>query len=878
MGEVWRARDRRLDRDVALKVLPEAFVADPERLARFEREAKVLASLNHPHIGGIYGLEEASADGGAVKALVLELVEGPTLAARIARGPIPMNEALPIARQIAEALEAAHEQGVIHRDLKPANIKIRPDGTVKVLDFGLAKALAPQLQAAGAANDAALSHSPTLTLAGAATEAGVILGTAAYMAPEQARGRPVDKRADIWAFGCVLYEMLTGRRAFAGADLSETLARVLEREPDWGALPSPTPAGLKRVLERCLRRDLDDRLHDIADARIEIEEADSATEVEATTSSRPWRRVRLGAAIVAALVVIASVGGGLVARWAGTGQTSKPLWFSINAPHGGLSPYSPPALSPDGRQIAFCAPDKSGAPMLWVRSFDSPLPRALPGTGFALSVFWSPDGRSLGFWDGKLKRVDLAGGSPQAIADSAPFSQTWGPDGDIVFIPPQPPQPGEAMFLRVSATGGPVTPVTHLSEERQEVGHFYPHFLPDGRRFLYFAASTDDRYTGLYAASLDGGEPTFIAPLQSRAEYADGHLIFGRGRDLFAQRFDLDTLKLTGEPSRIGEGVGFAVATFHNFSFTTAAGGVVAYQSDSWHRKSQLVLLDAGGRVVRNVGEPNYWHSVAASPDGKRLALERIDVDQKSGDVWIMDLPTARLERLTSFSGPMRGFGVPVWSRAGDRVLVTSFAGSFSIFSPDRSSDPEERLKVKMSAHGGWPNDWSPDGRYVIVGLSHDIWLVPTSSEGEPVPYARTPYSESGSRFSPAGDLLAYASTESGRREIYVDTFPQPSKKQRVSSSGGNYPRWSSNGRDLYYLQGLTTLMKASVSHDGDRLQVSDAEPLFTLPAGLPHVEPDRSHYDVLDNGEHFIFNLVVENQNFQDITVGLNWPESLKR
>jgi DNA-binding winged helix-turn-helix (wHTH) protein/Tol biopolymer transport system component len=618
---------------------------------------------------------------------------------------------------------------------------------------------------------------------------------------------------------------------------------------------------------------------EIADARIKVEEADSATEVEAPTPSRSGRRVRIGTAIVAALLAIAAVGG-LATRWAGVGQRSRPLWFSISAPHGGLSSYSPPALSPDGKQVAFCALDPSGASVLWVRSFDSPMPRALPGTRGAVRPLWSPDGQSLGFWaEGKLERVDLAGGSPQLIATAShPSGITWSRTGDILFVP----APGRGIH-RVSAMGGSVSPVTRLSEERQEMEHFYPHFLPDGQRFLYFVASLDDRYTGLYAASLDGDEPTFVAPLQSRAEYADGNLIFGRGRDLYAQRFDLDTLELIGEPSRIGEGVGAAMPSVHNFSFTTAPGGVVAYQPESWIRRSQLILLDAGGRVIRNVGDPDRWYSVAASPDGKRLALERMDGDEKSFDIWIMDVATARLERLTSFAGPWRTFSVPVWSHDGGRVLVTNFTGSFWLHSPERSSESGERLPSKLGSTGGWPTDWSPDGRYVVAiqfdsNTSGDVWLLPTNTDEEPVAYARTPYAELMARLSPDSSLLAYTSTESGRREIYVDTFPRPSHKKLISSSGGHYARWSDDGRDLYYIAPGPTLMKASISWNGDRLEVSEAKPLFSLAARLAHPDDARSPYDILGNGEHFIFNLKVENQESEDIMVGLNWPASLKR
>ena len=876
MGEVWRARDTRLNREVALKVLPDAFVADPERLTRFEREAKVLASLSHPHIGGIHGLEET--DG--VKALVLELVEGPTLADRIARGPIPIAETLRIASQIARALEAAHERGIVHRDLKPANIKVKPDGTVKVLDFGLAKALEPQLAAA----QGDLSQSPTLSLTAAATRVGVLLGTAAYMAPEQARGRPVDKRTDIWAFACVVYEMLAGRSAFAGADLSETLARVLERDPDWTALPCSTPPGVLRVLRRCLRRDLEDRLHDIADVRIELEEAGHANEPEAAARMPGSRRLLVGAAIVAGVVVIAAAVGLATARWADSGRPPPPVWFSILPPHGSRTAFpSPPALSPDGRQIAFSAPDQSGNRVLWVRAFESPVSRSIPGSQGASSPFWSPDGESLAFFDRfGLNRVDLAGGSPQKIDNSLSGwrSGTWNRTGDVLFF-----SLGAAVLNRVAATGGPLTPVTALSDERHEVAHMYPHFLPDGRRFLYFSLSLDERYEGLYVGSLDGGDPTFVAPLQSRAEYADGHLIFGRGSELFAQPFDLDSLKLTGEPSRIGEGVGLGWGSFHNFAFTTAPGGAVAYRSGSWPLRSQLVLMDSAGRVIRNLGEPDRWYSMTLSPDGKRLALERINGDEKNADVWIMDLSRARLERLTFDRGPYRTFAIPVWSSDSERLLATNYTGPFWVMSTERSGDPGERLPHQLQDPWGTPTDWSPDGQYVVVNqtsfsTSFDIWLLPTSPAGEPAPYAQTPYREYQGRVSPDGNWLVYTSDEAGREQIYLDTFPHPTRKILVSSSGGDFARWSNDGRTVFYLGPDRTVMRANVSFEGNgaRASVSDPEPLFRLPSSIANpLQIVRSPYEVLDDGEQFVFNLEVESQEVEEITVVLNWPESLK-
>jgi hypothetical protein len=542
MGEVWRARDTRLGRDVALKVLPAAFTSDPERLARFEREAKVLASLNHPNIGGIHGIEEAH----GVKALVLELVEGPTLADRIASGPIPIDEALPIAGQIADALDTAHEQGVIHRDLKPANIKVRPDGTVKVLDFGLAKALQPQSQAAVGAD---LSHSLTLTLGAAATQMGVILGTAAYMAPEQARGRPVDKRADIWAFGCVLYEMLTGRPPFARETSSDTIAAILTQEPDWSALSASTPAPLVSLLRRCMTKDPRARLRDVGDARFEIERAGLPHGENLTAEvSGVGRRLLLAAVLLTGIAV------GAVAVWVGRGADATPpartpIRFSVEMPSGVMIHYAQAAVSSEGGSIAVTAARAGERSRIWVRGMDDAEARPVGGTEGALSPFWSPDGEWIAFFqDGWMKRVRVAGGPAETICEAAGLAGlggTWNTDDVILFSTSL-----TSGIQRVDASGGRPTALSTPDAAADEQAHLWPRFLPDGRRFAYTVMYRGDARRSAAIGSLEGMVPTALFAADATPVLSPGGTAaFTRGNTIFTQRVDFESLEPIGDRS-----------------------------------------------------------------------------------------------------------------------------------------------------------------------------------------------------------------------------------------------------------------------------------------------------------------------------------------
>jgi serine/threonine protein kinase len=711
MGEVYIARDTRLGRDVAIKILPQVFTADPDRLARFEREARVLASLNHPNIGAIYGVEEA--DG--LRGLVLELVEGETLAERIARsggpeGPplremgrragssdpaIPIGETLSIARQIAEALDAAHEKGIVHRDLKPANIKIRSDGTVKVLDFGLAKA------AAGDGVSPDLTHSPTITVAG--TREGVILGTAAYMSPEQARGQAVDKRTDIWAFGCVLYEMLTGRSAFGRDTITDTIAALVEREPDWSQLPAGLSPNMRRLLQHCVDKDPKRRLRDIGDAGFEIEAAVHPPAASSVGSSandrrRPWWAVP----VLLGGVVLGIVGIVLYSR------SSVPV-----LPETRLEVTTPPttdpgslAVSPDGRKIVFIGTANS-APALWLRQLDSDSARPLAGTAGAAFPFWAPDSRSVGFFsDGQLRRIDIAGGSPQTVAAAVNGrGGTWNSDGTIVFTP----SASSPLFM-VSAAGGEPQAVTELKAP-QQASHRFPQFLPDGRHFVFWVRGSPDA-RGIYVSSLDGLEMRQLLRADSAAVVVlSGHLLFVREGTLFAQRLDVSQLMPVGDPVPVTERLAFNAG--YDFAAMSASGtGVLVYRPEGTGGERRLTWFDRSGKEVTFAGpiDPATPWNPHVAPDGRTVAVDR--TVNGNGDIWVVEMARGLLGRRITTS-PSND-GSPVWSPDGNRIAFSSNRrGAFDLYQKPASASGEEELLLE-SSYGKSPMDWSADGRFLL--------------------------------------------------------------------------------------------------------------------------------------------------------------------
>jgi Tol biopolymer transport system component len=884
MGEVYRAHDTKLRRDVAIKMLPDVFTTDPERLARFEREARMLAALNHPHIGAIYGFEEA--DG--FPALILELVEGETLSDRVARGPISIDDALLIARQIAEALEAAHEKGIIHRDLKPANIKITSAGVVKVLDFGLAKIYAGE----GAGPD--LLQAPTIT---AGTREGMILGTAAYMSPEQARGQVVDKRTDIWAFGCVLYEMLNGRAVFAGNTISDTIAAILECRPDWQVLPETTPATIRRLLERCLEKDSNRRLHDIADARIELDDAGTGgldqQAIGSTTSAQHASRrlVWMIAAASTTAVVAALVAGSVLYLRRAPANDTLAYRSSILLPTGitlstVLAPNARFALSPDGRRLAFVGAEAGGVTRLWVQSLDELSAQPLAGTEGAIVPFWSPDSRFIGFKvNTTLKRIDAAGGTPLVLGDAAggTAGATWNRDGVILFAAFGAGNP----LRRISASGGAPSPATTLDVDSGETRHAFPFFLPDGRHFLFLAVGSKtagpNSPNGIYVAALDSNERKLIVPGGSSAMYAQGYLFFLREQTLMAQPFNVESLELTGDAVPIAERVVTGGQTGMAGGFSVSETGALAYQTGSAEvggqvASTQLAWFDRNGKQIGVLGDPARSGDLELAPDGSRAAVSLFDPVQRSRDIWLFDIARGLRTRFT-------------FEPADETTLIWSPDGSRVVFNARRNGPLD--LYQKASSGAGveeglltgcldkYPMGWTPDGRFILFMVTApktglDLWVLPLFGDRKPFPFLQTQFNEINSRFSPDGRWIAYSSNESGRYEVYVAPFPGPGGKWQVSTAGGDWPRWRRDGKEIFYVAPAPDekLMAAVVNGGGSAFEVGAVQPLFDMRGEAPN---QSRMYDVSPDGQRFLVNTLAEEAASAPITLVVNWRALLK-
>ena len=878
MGEVYRARDQNLGRDVAIKLLPRAFTSDPERLARFEREARVLASFNHPNIGAIYGLQETN----GLRALVLELVEGETLAEKLTPG-LPIANALSIARQVADALEAAHEKGIVHRDLKPANIKITPEGIVKVLDFGLAKALAPD-QGAVATGD--LSRLPAVTMGG--THEGVILGTAAYMSPEQARGQAVDKRTDIWAFGCVLYEMLTGRRAFDGEDVSDTLAFILTKEPDWSAVPSQTPAAIRRLLRRSLEKDRKRRLQDIADARLEIDEALTTPGQSAATGALsvakrkgPFGNIRL-AWTLAAVALIGALAAGAVAYLDRTPNDTRTLRFSVFPPDGwrvntvlmpSTGSTAPLAVSPDGQSLAFLARNAEGRNQLWVRTLDTLAARALAGTDGASSPFWSPDSRWLGFFaQGQLKKIDITGGPPFTICEAVDNrGGTWSRDGIIVFAPDH-----DVPLQKVPAAGGVPTAATMLAAGEADLGHERPSFLPDGRHFLYSVNETAG--VVVYVASLDsaGRSAVLEGSDSGNVVYAQGHLLHLRGTTLMAQPFDVGRLMLDGDAVPIAEEIRTQGTFGPVADFAVSATGVLVYQTGDPQR-SRLEWVDRAGKRLGALGEPGNYALHELSPDGTRAAVGVADpAHRNTRDIWLYDVARGLRTRFTSDPA---NENATIWSPDGSRVVFTSDRrGVGNLYQKAASGTASEEPLLEGDM---WETatSWSRDGQYLLYqaplaeGAPNDLYVWRLVEQNKPMPFVQTPFNEGGARFSHDGRWVVYQSNESGKADVWVTPFPRADRRWLISTAGGTSARWRQDDKEIFYLAPDSRLMAAEVNGEGVAFHVGEVRPLFQTRA--PSV---GAAYDVSANGQRFLVNTLEEDTIPPPITVVVNWVAGLMK
>jgi serine/threonine-protein kinase len=784
MGEVYRAHDSRLNRDVAIKTLPAGFASDSNRMARFQREAQALAALSHPNIASIYGLEESS--GG--RSLVMELVEGPTLAERIGAGPIPLEEALAIARQIGEALEAAHEKGIIHRDLKPANIKLTTDGKVKVLDFGLAKAF----DSNAASGDPDLTSSPTLTLD--STRAGVILGTAGYMSPEQARGKPVDKRADIWAFGVVLFEMLTGKTTFEGETVSDTLAAVLRADIDWRQLPAGTPPKVRRLLQRCLERDSKKRLRDIGDAWMEIDAPDEAAAPASAPAPAPGTRAWWLPWAAAALLGGGGIGWGLLHR-APVQPRPVTRWMYTQKEFFGV-----PALSRDGTRLAVTELD-GGTPRLALRMLDQLQGKGIPGSDGMYFPEFSPDGQwiaaFLGLRDSKLKKIPVTGGTAITLAEglSAAQGATWGDDDSIVFS-------GGKGLMRVSGSGGAAQALTTPDAKKGEVGHRTPHFLPGSRAVLFTIAGGN----ATQIAVLDlkkGAYRVLVANGQDGRYVPTGHLAYIRGGTLFAAPFDLDRLTLTGPEAPVIEAVSTNGASSATGEYAFSATGLLVYMEGSGQGSGTIMgWVDRQGQE-QSLSDTQMWGTGRLSPDGQRIANEILGSDQNSGDLWVFEVERRTKTRLT-FGGLN---GDPAWTPDGRRIgFGATVGGKSGLYTVPADGSAKPELLLATAAFPS-PTSWSPDGKWLLyseapAGKPTRIFVLPVSGRvaGKPVPLHDTDAFEGDAQISPDGEWVAYVSAESGQREVYVHPFPGPGGKERVSTAGGNAVRWARSGRELFYM------------------------------------------------------------------------------
>jgi serine/threonine protein kinase/Tol biopolymer transport system component len=862
MGEVYRSRDSKLGREVALKVLPSTVAGDSDRLGRFSREAKVLAALNHPNIAAIYGLE----DSGTTHALVMELVEGPTLAERIKAGPIASEEALPIAKQICEALEYAHERGIVHRDLKPSNIKVTPEVTVKVLDFGLAKALEND----GSAAD--VSSSPTMSRM--ATQAGIILGTAAYMSPEQARGKAADRRADIWAFGCVLYEMLTGEMAFSGETVSDVLAAVIKEHPNWAPLPATTSTRIRVLVQRCLQKDPRQRLQAIGDARIVIDEVLSgapdptlpALQNVAEVPASGWRLFApwgVGGLILGALVAGVIF---MAVRPQVAPRLVRRLTIGM-PPSTSPSPFFPDlVLSPDGTEVVYSLL-QNGKTQLYLRPLDQFEAKAIAGTEGAYSPFFSPDGRSLAFFAGtSLKKVDVAGGPVQTLCSSSGAGANWAADGTIFF------QGKNLGLSRVASAGGNCEEITKPDASKGEVSHDLPELLPGGEAVLFnIGQGFSSGQVSIAVLSLKTRKWQNLVQGGIYPHYIPGgYLVYTQGGALLAVPFDLAQLKVTGSPVPIVDGVMTNPDT-GEARFTLSRDGTLAYIPGSGAEAGRkLVLVNQSGTSQVLTQSEGAYEDLSLSPDGRRVALT---VEGPTWNIWIYEIPRGTLTRFT-FENDNRD---PFWTPDGKRVVYTSFRnGKYGLYwKAADGSGGEEQLISDIN----WlcASSFSSDGKELAYieqspDTGIDIWILSLDGERKPRPFLRTRFKEWFPEFSPDGHWLAYESDESGRFEIYVQQYPGPGRKVQISNEGGARPVWSHDGRTLFYAK-------------GDKLMRVPIETKTGFAAGTAQQVFQGNYYasghyfDVMPDGKQFVFIKEMEQARAAtQINLVLNWFDELKQ
>ncbi len=865
MGMVYRALDLRLEREVAVKVLPSGVLADEGSRTRFRQEALVLSRLNHPHIAVVHDFDSEN----GVDFLVMELLEGETLAARVGRGEIPLDQMLRHAIEIAEALDKAHRHGIIHRDLKPGNVMLTPNGA-KLLDFGLAKLKGAEAGGSGA------GLSTLATGARSLTAEGSIVGTFQYMAPEQLEGKPADARTDIFALGAVLYEMSTGRKAFEGKSQASLIAAIMGGTPPSISQVRPmTPLALDRLVKTCFAKEPDERWQTAHDVKLQLQwiaEGGSQAGLPAPVLARRRGRERWAwalAAVLAALTGVLAAG-----RWIRAVPEVRAIRSSVLPPEGrsfelvrGKSGAL--SMSPDGRHLTFALRGGEGDDLLWIRSLDSLSARPLPGTKGATWPFWSPDSRFIGFFaDGKLKKIDLVGSPALSICDATDGrSGAWNAKGEILFAPTT-----VSPIHRVAAAGGQPAPVTKIDEDHGETTHRWVTFLPDGRHFLYLAGShssgTKSEANAVYAGQLGSDQRKLVLRVRSNVAYASGHLLYVRDRVLLAQPFDPGRLELSGDPVPISEGIDYDTGFFRAV-FSASSGPMLAYQAGGADSSAQLTWFDRDGKALGKVGEPGEFADIALSPDGKRVAFALTDRDSGTADIWIQDLARGVRTRLT--------FGAaneyqPVWSPDGQRIAY-SISGKFDDLFVRPSSGGKEELLLH-SDQDKRATGWSADGRLLVYDVNDptlkttwDIRVLPLLGGGEPRPFLESEFTETSGKLSPDGRYMLYDSDESGKAEVYVAPFPGAGGKWQISTQGGSSGSWTRGGAEIIYLAQDLTLMAVSVRAQGSSFEADTPRPLYKIGTSVG---------DITADGERALLAVRPEAARNLPITLVTNWPAGL--
>jgi eukaryotic-like serine/threonine-protein kinase len=855
MGEVYRAKDTRLGREVAVKVLPSSFSADGGRLRRFEREARAAGRLNHPNVLAIYDV--GTCDGSPY--IVSELLEGATLRDQMGGNALTQRKSIDYALQIARGLAAAHEKGIIHRDLKPENVFITKDGRVKILDFGLAKLTHPAMDSGD------LMETSTAT----GTAPGVLMGTAGYMSPEQVRAQVVDHRSDIFSLGAVLYEMVSGQRAFQGKSVVEMMNAILKEEPPELPPNRRLAPALERIVRHCLEKSPEQRFQSASDIAFNLEALSDSTPSTFPVLLRRSKRERLAWVVAAVATLTALV---LAIAYFRRAPIGAPVLKLSVLPPENATFGSASAISPDGRHLAFVA-TANGKTLLWVRRLDSLTAQALPGTEGADDPFWSPDGRFIAFFaQGKLKKVEISGGPPQPLCDATDDrGGTWNRDGVIIFAPNL-----QGELYRISVAGGAAAPLTTLDYASQENSHRWPHFLPDGQHFVYFVRSAQRDKQGFYVGSLDSTKKERLLNGSGSIAYvAPGYLLFVRNGTLMAHRFDVNSLQITGEPISLAEQVACKYRTYSEFSVSDA--GVLTYRRDSG-LAHELIWFDRGGKQIASVASPADFNTTRLSPDEKRVAGVRFDPYSGAGDIWLLE-PHGITSRFTFDPGYE---WLPVWSPDGSRIVFSSNRnGPMDLYLRELSSSAPERLLLESRTQK-LPTDWSRDGRFILYEdfqpntNKPDLWVLPMSGDRHPMPFLQTPFEERQGQFSPDGRWIAYVSDESGRYEVYVQSFPAAGAKRQISATGGTEPRWRRDGKELFYLGANGKLMAVQVKGDSG-FEASVPKALFATPP----LEPGGrllSNYSVTADGERFLINSFPEQVMSTPITVVINWTAELRK